>query len=114
MKLLDGCPAETTTLRYMNSEGEITGTVDIFWEESNIGVVTMRCPCGNLSAMLDISTRTCTGNFINQATWEDPIDSPCARLDFAICSISAVRSFNYHVCCCSITYIADKISHIPY
>ena len=83
-------------LRYVNPENITTGTVNVFWEESDIGLVSMRCPCGNLSKMLGINiTRTCRGDFFSQATWDDPIDDICGQLDFTICSISTVRNFKF-------------------
>ncbi len=83
---------DTTVLNYI-SDGKITGSTEVTWEESDIGVVTTRCPCGNLSDMLNINiTRRCKGYFTSQATWDDPMQSSCAELDFTICSISKVRT----------------------
>ena len=79
----DGCPAEVTSLPALEPGGL---SVDLAWPEADLGqVITIQCPCGNLSNFLadDVSnfnrtaSRRCGGDFSAGAVWDDPMDRSC-------------------------------------
>lgn len=73
----------------MNETG-VTGRLSVLWKESDIGIQTALCPCGNVSELLNLTiTRMCRGDII--AEWEPPNNTACNGLSFAICELSEVR-----------------------
>ncbi len=93
----DGCPSETTILPPLEPNGL---EVELNWPETDLGVViTVQCPCGNLSALGGaefnrFATRDCGGSFSAGAMWEEAIIAAC---NFSIatrrlCQIAEVSS----------------------
>ena len=90
---LDGCEAEDTIIPSLEPGGI---SITIQWPEAAIGeVVTLPCPCGNLSAgsVRREAVRVCGGDFNSGGMWEEPLQMACnlsstARL---LCQISNVR-----------------------
>lgn len=84
--IIDGCPEE-------NFQIEKNGiSLPALWPESNIGPITIPCPCGKIPTGREI-LRQCRGDYINQAAWEARNDTACKDLDFLLCQISEVRSY---------------------
>ena len=95
---LDGCPQEETAIRYYDANGTFIGSLPFMWPESNIGdEVTLNCPCGTdipIAATLKLqATRSCQGDFVKQAFWEEPNDSACEKLNFQLCNLAQVSIY---------------------
>ena len=57
---------------------------NITWPEINLGQsVTLGCPCGgiDLQSSFLVATRTCGGNYLEGAAWDEPNDGPCNFTD---------------------------------
>ena len=54
------------------------GDLKIVWPESDIGMVTVPCPCGNVTEIFNQNaTRFCLGDFDERAEWRDENISSC-------------------------------------
>jgi len=66
---------------------------EIEWPESDIGMVTVPCPCGNVAGIINQNaTRFCFGNFDERAEWGIANVSSCNFNEIALdlCEISLV------------------------
>ena len=86
----DGCPEDVTSL------GERSLTIR--WPESDIGMVTVPCPCGNVAGIINQNaTRFCFGNFDERAEWGIANVSSCnfSQIALDLCEISLVSLLVY-------------------
>jgi hypothetical protein len=75
----DGCEASTTMVG-MSLPG--VADIELDWPESDLGeTVSLKCPCGNFSALgggiSRNASRVCGGDFTTGAVWETSMDSKC-------------------------------------
>ena len=68
--------------------------VTIAWPEDSVGTVTLPCPCGALTGVLEVyATRECRGRCAGNATWEEQDASQCLdryRTSLDLCRVSEV------------------------
>jgi len=65
----------------------------IRWPETDIGMVTVPCPCGNVAGIINHNaTRFCFGNFDERAEWGIADVSSCnfSQTALMLCEISLV------------------------
>ena len=85
----DGCSEDVTSLG---------GDLEIVWPESDIGMVTVPCPCGSVTGSINQNaTRFCFGNFDERAEWRIANVSSCnfSATALELCQISLVSLLHY-------------------
>ena len=79
----DGCKSNNTVIPSYQSGSPLLN-LTIVWPEINIGeTIILGCPCGSvdLQSSFLVASRTCGGDYLSGAKWEEPNVDPCNFTD---------------------------------